>query len=162
MNTENKNHPQSPEDLVKAAQEAAGKAAAEQAQALFRDIPELQMPDLNSLQTQIMERMQAYAPDVEKAQAQQLTAAGLDADEIAQAFSQNMLHARQTMQDIQSVLAETEYLSDSLEWEINRTADGKLSNTQLRLLALGAPMLVYNGEYVDSINCPDEDVETMK
>ena len=46
-------------------------------------------------------------------------------------------------------------------WTINRAEDGKLDEEQLRLLAFGAPMLVYNDEKVDTIDS-DADVETIK
>lgn len=46
-------------------------------------------------------------------------------------------------------------------WTINRSETGKLDAEQLRLLAFGAPMLVYNDEKVDSL-ADDEDVETIK
>ena len=90
MATEKKNQPQSPEDLAKAAQEAAIKAAMEQSQALFGNIPGYQMPDMQAMQEQLMAQMQAAVPDwdeVQKQQAEQLAAAGIGTDTLAQAFS---------------------------------------------------------------------------
>ena len=43
--TKEKAKPQSPEEMAKAAQEAAVKAAMEQAQAMFGSIPGFQMPE---------------------------------------------------------------------------------------------------------------------
>lgn len=43
--TKERTAPQSPEDMAKAAQEAAVKAAMEQAQSMFGNIPGFQMPE---------------------------------------------------------------------------------------------------------------------
>ena len=45
--------------------------------------------------------------------------------------------------------------------DYQQAEDGKLDEEQLRLLAFGAPMLVYNDEKVDTIDS-DADVETIK
>ena len=52
--------------------------------------------------------------------------------------------------------------SEDAGWTISRAGDGKLDAAQLRLLAFGAPMLVYNDENVDSVDCPAEDVESIR
>lgn len=50
--TKERTAPQSPEDMAKAAQETAVKAAMEQAQSMFGSIPGFQMPE--GMQEQIM------------------------------------------------------------------------------------------------------------
>ena len=76
--TKERTAPQSPEDMAKAAQEAAVKAAMEQAQSMFGSIPGFQMPE--GMQEQIMTQMTAGIPNMEEIQAQQeamLKAAGI-------------------------------------------------------------------------------------
>ena len=172
--TKEKTNPQSPEEMAKAAQEAAVKAAMEQAQAMFGNIPGFQMPE--SMQEQLMAQMGAGVPDMAAAQAQQeamLKAAGIDPETVAQASRQNMAYAQQMMQEMMGgALGEALSSSDAMAqmmdafgsdgWTINKTGDGKLDAAQLQLLAFGAPMLVYNDEYVDSIDCPAEDVESIR
>ncbi len=171
MATEKKNQPQSPEDLAKAAQEAAIKAAMEQSQALFGNIPGYQMPDMQAMQELLMAQMQAAVPDwdeVQKRQAEQLAAAGIGADTLAQAFSQNMAYAREVAaalneseEDENEAGANPWFEIPEEEWEINLKDNSELNEGQLRLLALGAPMLVYNGERVNTINC-ESDIEIVQ
>ena len=153
--TKEKANPQSPEEMAKAAQEAAVKAAMEQAQAMFGNIPGFQMPE--GMQEHLMEQMGAGMPDMAAAQAQHeamLKAAGIDPETVAQAGRQNMAYAQQMMEAFGG--------SEDAGWTISRAGDGKLDATQLRLLAFGAPMLVYNDENVDSVDCPAEDVESIR
>lgn len=150
MTKENSNS-QSAEEMVRAAQEVAVKAAMEQAQAMFGNMPGFQMT--GGMQEQIMAQMGAGMPDMAELQAQQeamLKAAGIDPETVAQAGRQNMAYANQMMEA---------FGDDS--WTINRAEYGKLDEEQLRLLAFGAPMLVYNDENVDTIDS-DADVETIK
>ena len=150
MTKENSNS-QSAEEMVRAAQEAAVKAAMEQAQAMFGNMPGFQMT--GGMKEQIMAQMGAGMPDMAELQAQQeamLKAAGIDPETVAQAGRQNMAYANQMMEA---------FGDDS--WTINRAEYGKLDEEQLRLLAFGAPMLVYNDENVDTIDS-DADVETIK
>lgn len=150
MTKENSNS-QSAEEMIRAAQEAAVKAAMEQAQAMFGNMPGFQMT--GGMQEQIMAQMGAGMPDMAELQAQQeamLKAAGIDPETVAQAGRQNMAYANQMMEA---------FGDDS--WTINRAEYGKLDEEQLRLLAFGAPMLVYNDENVDTIDS-DADVETIK
>ena len=58
--TKEKVNPQSPEEMAKAAQEAAIKAAMEQAQAMFGSVPGFQMPE--GMQEHLMEQMGAGMP----------------------------------------------------------------------------------------------------
>ena len=67
--TKERTAPQSPEDMAKAAQEAAVKAAMEQAQSMFGNIPGFQMPE--GMQEQIMTQMTAGIPNMAELQAQQ-------------------------------------------------------------------------------------------
>ena len=153
--TKEKANPQSPEEMARAAQEAAVKAAMEQAQAMFGSIPGFQMPE--GMQEQLMGQMGAGMPDMAAAQAQHeamLKAAGIDPETVAQAGRQNMAYAQQMME----VFGD----SEDAGWTISRAGDGKLDTVQLRLLAFGAPMLVYNDENVDSVDCPEEDVESIR
>ena len=172
--TKEKANPQSPEEMAKAAQEAAVKAAMEQAQSMFGNIPGFQMP--GGMEEQLMAQMGAGMPDMAAAQAQQeamLKAAGIDPETVAQAGRQNMAYAQQMMQGMMDgTLGEELSSSDAMAqmmdafgsdgWTINKADDGKLDTAQLRLLAFGAPMLVYNDENVDSIDCPEEDVESIR
>ena len=159
--TKGKANPQSPEEMAKAAQEAAVKAAMEQAQAMFGSIPGFQMPE--GMQEQLMAQMGAGMPDMAAAQAQHeamLKAAGIDPETVAQAGMQNMAYAQQLYSS--DAMAQMMEAFGSDGWTINKTGDGKLDAAQLRLLAFGAPMLVYNDENVDSIDCPAEDVESIR
>ena len=85
-----------------------------------------------------------------------LKAAGIDPETVAQAGRQNMAYAQQLYSSDAMAQMMDAFGSDG--WTINKTGDGKLDAAQLRLLAFGAPMLVYNDENVDSIDCPEEDV----
>ena len=161
MSTEKTNQPQSPEELAKAAQEAAIKAVMEQNQALFGNMPGYQMPDMQAMQEQIMAQMKAAAPNLDEIQAQQLAAAGIDADTLSQAFCQNMAYAREMMTGGEEVEANSWFDLTDDEWEINRMETSELTEDQLRLLALGAPILVYNGERVNTIACESE-LETVR
>ena len=169
-----KANPQSPEEMARAAQEAAIKAAMEQAQAMFGNIPGFQMPE--SMQEQLMEQMGPGMPDMAAAQAQNeamLKAAGIDPETVVQAGRQNMAYANQMMHEMMDgTFSERLSSSDAMarmmdafggeDWTISRCGDSKLDESQLRLLAFGAPMLVYNDESVDSIECDEDDVETIR
>ena len=172
--TKEKVNPQSPEEMARAAQEAAVKAAMEQAQAMFGNIPGFQMPE--GMQEQLMAQMGADVPNMAAAQAQHeamLKASGVDPAVVEQAGRQNMAYAQQIMQNMMDgILGEELSSSDAMAqimeafgddgWTINRVYDGKLNASQLRLLAFGAPMLVYNDENVDSIDCPAADVDSIR
>ena len=162
--TKEKADPQSPEEMARAAQEAAVKAAMEQAQAMFGNIPGFQMPE--GMQEQLMAQMGAGMPDMAAAQAQHeamLKAAGIDPETVAQAGRQNMAYAQQLYSsDAMAQMMEAFGNLEDTDWNISKADDGKLDTAQLRLLAFGAPMLVYNDENVDSVDCPEEDVESIR
>ena len=102
-----------------------------------------------------------------------LRAAGVAPATVAQAGMQNLAYAQQMMRETmdgntwQGSYLQSDTMAQMMEafgddeWTINRTEDCKLTPEQLRLLAFGAPMLVYNDEQVDAIES-DEDVETIK
>ena len=156
--TKEKANPQSP------AQEAAVKAAMEHAQTMFGSIPGFQMPE--GMQEQLMAQMGTGMPDMAAAQAQHeamLKAAGVDPATVAQASRQNMAYAQQLYSsDAMAQMIEAFGNLEDTDWNICKAGDGKLDTAQLRLLAFGAPMLVYNDENVDSIDCPEEDVESIR
>lgn len=164
--------PKNPEEIAKAAQEAAIKAAMEQAQAMFGGLAGFQMPDMSSLQEQINAQMKAAVPNLEEIQAQQTamgTLGGIDPETVNQAAQQNMAYASRTMEAMLNGDFEEDLTGDGngaedmaalfnnlgdfmdTEWEIHRKSDGMLSEEQNKLLAFGAPLLVYNSEDVDSI-----------
>ncbi|MCP9612251.1 DUF1266 domain-containing protein [Coprobacter tertius] len=150
-----KETPQNLEEMVKTAQEAAVKEAIEQAQAIYGSIPGLQMPDMGNMQEQIMAQMKTDVSNIDEIQAQQaaiMKAAGIDIETIA---SQSMEYAHQVAQDLNNMNEFDE------EWTINRSNEGKLNKEQLRLLAFGAPLLVYNDEKIDTIDC-ESDSDTIK
>ena len=127
--TKERTAPQSPEDMAKAAQEAAVKAAMEQAQSMFGNIPGFQMPE--GMQEQIMTQMTAGIPNMRELQA----AAGSDAESSRNRYGNgsgsrtaNMAFAQQMMQGFYDM----ENLNE--EWTISKAGDGKLDAGQLRLL----------------------------
>ena len=65
------------------------------------------------------------------------------------AFAQQMMQGFYDMENLNE------------EWTISKAGDGKLDAGQLRLLAFGAPMLVYNDENVDTIDCENE-IDSIK
>lgn len=90
--------PQSPEEIARAAQEAA----LEQMRAMMGSIPG--MPDMGDMQAQIMAQMQAAVPNLAEIQAQQAamgTLGGVDAAAVAEAARQNLAQAAATMQAMQ-------------------------------------------------------------
>lgn len=175
MAKEKVNDPQSQEEMIKAAQEAAVRAAIEQAQSMFGTIPGFEMPDMGDMQAEMMAQLKAAVPDLDQIQAQQAamgTLGTLDAATLAEEGRQNMAYARQMMQEMEagtlaSKLQEADptlrqFLEEvGSDWEISRAGDGKLNARQLRLLAFGAPLLVYNDEHVDTLDC-EIDTDTLR
>lgn len=151
------------EEIIKATQEQAIKAIHEQAQAMFANIPRFQMPGMEDLQAQIQAQMQACVPDLDQIQAAQAALGapgGMPAGTILpeNAFQQNMALANDFAQAMKGY--QENDMTDS-DWEIERADDGKLNATQQRLLAFGAPLLVYNSEQVDSYES-EYDIDTIK
>ena len=153
--------PQSPEEIARAAQEAA----LEQMRAMMGSIPGMpDMPDMGDMQAQIMAQMQAAVPDLAGIQAQQAamgTLGGVDAAAVAEAARRNMAQAAATMQAMQDGSLEKElreanaaaldWLGEDDGWEIKHAATCRLKAEQMRLMALAAPLLVYNDEAVDAV-----------
>ena len=150
-------------EILKAAQEQALRATQEQAQALFGNIPGFQMPGLEDLQAQIQAQMQACVPDLDQIQAAQAAMgapggmpAGMTLSEEEMKLNMKLANDyAQALGGYQQTDMETE------EWEIERADDGQLNPTQLRLLAFGAPLFVYNSEQVDSYGS-EYDTDTIK
>ena len=153
--------PQSPEEIARAAQEAALK----QMRAMMGSIPGISnMPDMGDMQAQIMAQMQAAVPNLAEIQAQQAamgTLGGVDAAAVAEAARQNMAQATATMQAMQDGSLERElreanaaaldWLGEDDGWEIKHAATCRLKAEQMRLIAFAAPLLVYNDEAVDAV-----------
>ena len=153
--------PQSPEEIARAAQEAALK----QMRAMMGSIPGISnMPDMGDMQAQIMAQMQAAVPNLAEIQAQQAamgTLGGVEAAAVAEAARQNMAQATATMQAMQDGSLEKElreanaaaldWLGEDDGWEIKHAATCRLKAEQMRLMAFAAPLLVYNDEAVDAV-----------
>lgn len=153
--------PQSPEEIARAAQEAALK----QMRAMMGSIPGISnMPDMGDMQAQIMAQMQAAVPNLAEIQAQQAamgTLGGVDAAAVAEAARQNMAQATATMQAMQDGSLERElreanaaaldWLGEDDGWEIKHAATCRLTAEQMRLMAFAAPLLIYNDEEVDAV-----------
>ena len=153
--------PQSPEEIARAAQEAA----LERMRAMMGSIPGMSdMPDMGNMQARIMAQMQAAVPDLAEIQAQQAamgTLGGVDAAAVAEAARQNMAQAAATMQAMQDGSLEKElreanaaaldWLGEDDGWEIKHAATCRLTAEQRRLMAYAAPLLVYNDEAVDVV-----------
>lgn len=153
--------PQSPEEIARAAQEAA----LEQMRAMMGSIPGISdMPDMGDMQARIMAQMQAAVPNLAEIQAQQAamgTLGGVDAAAVAEAARQNMAQAAATMQAMQAGslkkelreanAAALDWLGVDDGWEIKHAATCRLTAEQRRLMAFAAPLLVYNDEAVDAV-----------
>lgn len=170
MANEKTNRPQSPEETAKAIQQEAMEQAMEQAQAMFGNIPGFQMPNLAEAQEQLMKDMGAI-PGVAEAQAYQaemMKQVGMDPEAMRQTYQQNLANAQQMMAQAMEGIPEGSYtgeeflgLGSDADWVVTRKADGKLTPEQNRLLAFGAPLCVYNDDYVDSLESTT-DAETLK
>lgn len=153
--------PQSPEEIARAAQEAA----LEQMRAMMGSIPGISdMPDMGDMQARIMAQMQAAVPNLAELQAQQAamgTLGGVDAAAVAEAARQNMAQAAATIQAMQDGSLEKElreanaaaldWLGEDDGWEIKHAEACRLTAEQCRLMAFAAPLLVYNDEAVDAV-----------
>ena len=150
--------PQSPEEIARAAQEAA----LEQIRAMMGSIPG--MPDMGDMQAQIMTQMQAAVPDLAGIQAQQAamgTLGEVDAAAVTAAARHHLTQAAATLQAMQDRSLEKElreanaaaldWLGEDDGWEIRHTETCRLTAEQRRLMAFAAPLLVYNDEAVDAV-----------
>lgn len=151
------------DDIIKATQEQAIKAIHEQAQAMSRTFRDSRCPVWKTCKPKskpkckrvslIWIRYKLHKPQLG---APGGMPAGTTIPE--NAFQQNMALANDFAQAMKGY--EGNDMLDS-DWEIERADDGKLDDTQLRLLAFGAPLLVYNSEQVDSYES-EYDIDTIK
>lgn len=72
-------------------------------------------------------------------------------------FAQEQLQGLQAQ--MQEAMNNSDFLSDN--WDINRKNDNSLTGEQLYWMAFGAPIFVYNSEFVDTLEC-QYDTETIK
>ena len=164
------NNPMSPEEMAKASQDAI-KAAMEQAQALYGNIPGFQSFDLAKMQEKLIADAAANIPGMEgKVQQPEMEdTSAMSPEEVMKMYSQGLDFAGHAMaqcdpdmmsDDMKDMLAGMDDMFD-FEWEIERKDDGKLTPPQQRLLAFGAPLLVLSSDYVDSIETSHE-MSTLK
>lgn len=169
MANEKTNRPQSPEEAAKSIQQEAMEQAMAQAQAMFGNIPGFQMPNLAEAQEELMKDI-GTIPGVAEAQAYQaemMKQAGMDPEAMRQAYQQNLANAQQVMAQAMGI-PEGSYtgeeflgLGTDADWVVTRKGDGTLTPEQNRLLAFGAPLCVYNDDYVDSLESTT-DKETLQ
>lgn len=159
------NNSMSPEEMAKASQDAI-KAAMEQAQALYGNIPGFQSFDLAKMQEKLIADAAANIPGMEgKVQQPEMEdTSAMSPEEVMKMYSQGLDFVGHAMvqcdpdmmsDDMKDMLAGMDDMFD-FEWEIERKDDGKLTPTQQRLLAFGAPLLVLSSDYVDSIETSHE------
>ena len=145
-----------PMEMIKAAQDAAIKAAMEQSQALFGNVPGFQMPE--GIADQIRAQMDAVMPD-NMADVAASSMSGVDPSVMAQMMQQNMDYARRMAEAASGGTIEDAFtkdffgglMEDKGEWEVLAVDPCRLTKEEERLLAYGAPLLVYNGENVNAI-----------
>lgn len=145
-----------PMEMVRQAQNAAIQAAMEQSKALFGNIPGFQMPD--GIAEQLRSQMDAVMPDnMNEVAASSMS--GVDPSVMAQMMQQNMDYARRmakattngTIEDVFSNEFLDAALGEDEGWEVMVESPCKLTDEQQKLLAYGAPLLVYNSENVNAI-----------
>lgn len=164
------NNPMSPEEMAKASQDAI-KAAMEQAQALYGNIPGFQAFDLAKMQEKLMADAVANIPGMEgKVQQPEMEdTSAMSPEEARKMYSQGLDFVGHAMaqcdpdmisDDVKNMFGNLDEIFD-FEWEIERKNDGKLTLPQQRLLAFGAPILVLSNDYVDSIETSHE-MSTLK
>ena len=164
------NNPMSPEEMAKASQDAI-KAAMEQAQALYGNIPGFQAFDLAKMQEKLMADAVANIPGMEgKVQQPEIEdTSAMSPEEARNMYSQQLDFIGHAMaqcdpdmisDDVKNMFGNLDEMFD-FEWEIENKNDGKLTIPQQRLLAFGAPLLVLSSDYVDSIETSHE-MSTLK
>lgn len=173
MAEEIKKAPQTPEEIARAAQAEAMKAALEQAQAMYGNIPGFEGTDLMKMHEKLMQDSAGMFPGVAEAQAyqaQMMAESAQDPEAVMETYRKNLEFAGNMMQQAMGAGFMPEGLPDFSEgfdpyedWEIIRKGDDTLGPEQKRLLAYGAPLFVYNDDNVDSLeNTADTDtIEEM-
>lgn len=161
MAEETKKTPQTPEEIAREAQAQAMKAALEQAQALYGNIPGFEGTDLMKMHEKLMQDSAEMFPGVAQAQAYQakmMAESAQDPEAIMETYSKNIEFAGNMMQQAMNAGFMPEGLPDFsngfdiyADWEITRKGDNSLTPEQNRLLAYGAPLFLYNDDNMDSL-----------
>lgn len=168
MAEETKKTPQTPEEIARAAQSEAMKAALEQAQAMYGNVPGFEGTDLMKMHEKLMQDSAGMFPGVAEAQAyqaQMMAESAQDPEAVMETYRKNLEFAGNMMQQAMDAGFMPEGLPDFSEGfdvyadcEIIRKGDDALTPEQKRLLAYGAPLFVYNEDNVDSLeNTADTD-----
>lgn len=170
MAQEDKKTPQTAEEMMLAANQEAMRLAMEQAQAMYGQIPGFQMPDLAAAQSQLMDDV-SNIPGVAQAQAYQkqiMEEAAKDPDAVMKAYENQLQFARNMMQQANEagfgVAPEVEDFfgfGEDEEYEILHKEESSLTDEQKYLLAFGAPLFVFNQDYVNSLESVT-DTDTLK
>ncbi len=171
MAEETQKTPQTPEEIARAAQAEAMKAALEQAQAMYGNVPGFEGTDLMKMHEKLMQDSAGMFPGVAEAQAYQaemMAESAQNSDTVMKTYGQNIEFAKNMMQQAMGAGFMPEDLPDfsngfdvNTDWEIIREGDNRLTPKQNRLLAYGAPLSLYNGDYVDSLESTS-DTDTLK
>ena len=156
MAEETKKTPQTPEEIAREAQAQAMKAALEQAQALYGNVPGFEGTDLMKMHEKLMQDSAEMFPGVAEAQAYQakmMAESAQDPEAIMETYSKNIEFAGNMMQQAMNAGFMPEGLPDFSDgfdvyagWEITRKGDNSLTPEQNRLLAYGAPLFLYNDD----------------
>lgn len=159
MAEETKKTPQTPEEIAREAQAQAMKAALEQAQALYGNIPGFEGTDLMKMHEKLMQDSAEMFPGVAEAQAYQakmMAESAQDPEAIMETYSKNIEFAGNMMQQAMNAGFMPEGLPDFSDgfdvyagWEITRKGDNSLTPEQNKLLAYGAPLFLYNDDNVE-------------
>lgn len=170
MAQEEKKTPQTPEEMVLAANQEAMRLAMEQVQAMYGQIPGFQMPDLAAAQNQLMDDV-SNIPGVAQAQAYQkqiMEEAAKDPDAVRRAYEDQLQLARNMMQQasdagfgIAPEVGDFFGFGDDEDYEILHKEESPLTDEQKYQLAFGAPLFVFNQDYVDSLESVT-DTDTLK
>ena len=152
-------------EIIRQGQEDAMRLAMENAKAMFGNVPGFQMPDMDMMKAMLDSQLDAVMPDLQQSASAYGTYAA-DPDAIRTAMEQNMAFARDMAgAAMDGSLADmfSAYAGDDEEgWEILRADDGSLDGNKQHLMAFGAPLYVYNGEFVDSLAADEDDISTMR
>lgn len=152
-----------------AATQEAMKAALEQAQAMYGNVPGFEGTDLMKMQEKLMRDSADMFPGVAQAQAyqaQMMAEAVQDPEAVMETYRKNLEFAGNMMQQARDAGFMPEGVPDFLngfdaDWEILRKGDNGLTPEQNRLLAYGAPLSLYNSDYVDSLESTS-DTDTLR
>ena len=147
MAEETKKTPQTPEEIAREAQAQAMKAALEQAQALYGNVPGFEGTDLMKMHEKLMQDSAEMFPGVAEAQAYQakmMAESAQDPEAIMETYSKNIEFAGNMMQQAMNAGFMPEGLPDFSDgfdvyagWEITRKGDNSLTPEQNKLLAYG-------------------------